>query len=218
MLALWPLSTNGQANTRIHADFTVKISTASGGQSLTAGQVCYDRNIRQLIYYLNFPEKEIWLTADTVIYQIKDGRIGARTPTFSMAEFSVFHLALNSRLQDFGLRNTTYKIDKVEREKDMVITTWLPPEKARDKLGKILISVKNKQLFGVVFLDPVGNIVRKQFFEDYQVIHGMPFPGKIVEIMIEEGRESYQVTTFRNIVIDELENDSKYYINIGALR
>jgi|LSQX01.2.fsa_nt_gb hypothetical protein len=218
LLITCSLSTKGQTNTRLRADFTVKISIANGGQSLTSGQVFYDRNIRQLIYYLSFPEREIWLTADTVIYQIRNGQIINRTPSFSMAEFSVFHLALNSRLQDFGLRNTTYKIEDVKREKDMVITTWSPPKQAQEKLGNILISVKNKQLFGVVFTSPEGAIVRKQFFEDYQVINGMPFPGKIVEVIIEEGKESYQVTTFRNIVVDDIENDSKYYVNTGSLR
>ncbi len=208
----------GQSYTRIHADFTVKIKASSGGQSLTTGRVFYDRNIKQLIYYLSFPEKETWLTADTVIYQIRDGRIQTRTPTFSMVEFSVFHLALNSRLQDFGLKNTMYQVENVERDKDMVITTWAPPEKSRKQLVNILISVRNKQLFGVVFQDPAGSVLRKQFFEDYKVINGMPFPGKIVEIIIDGGKEGYQVTTFKNIIIDELENDSMYLINIGALR
>lgn len=208
---------SGQGYTRIRADFTVKIKTAAGGQSLTMGQVFYDKNIKQLIYYLTFPEKEIWLTSDTVIYQIKDGAVKAKTPTFSMTEFSVFHLALNSRLQDFGLKNTTYKIENVDRDEDMVITTWAPPVKAREKLGNILVSVKNKQLFGVVFLDPSGNTLRKQFFEDYQVIRGLPFPGKIVEILMDTGKENYQVTTFKNIVVDELENDSKYSYPVSGL-
>ncbi|MDD2814105.1 MAG: hypothetical protein PHF53_11930, partial [Bacteroidales bacterium] len=88
LLIACSLSTKGQTNTRLRADFTVKISIANGGQSLTSGQVFYDRNIRQLIYYLSFPEREIWLTADTVIYQIRNGQIINRTPSFSMAEFS----------------------------------------------------------------------------------------------------------------------------------
>jgi hypothetical protein len=100
----------------------------------------------------------------------------------------------------------------------MVITTWSPPEKAREKLGNILVSVKNKQLFGVVFQDPAGTVIRKQFFEDYKVTGGLAFPGKITEINITNGIESYQVTTYKNVVADELENDSKYYYNVGGLR
>ena len=207
----------GQQYTRIHADFSVKVKTASGGQSLTMGQVFYDRNNKQLIYYVTFPEKETWVTSDTVVYQIKDGKLISKTATFSMAEFTVFHLALNSHLQDFGLKNTRYAARDVQREGDLVITTWAPPEKAREKLGNILVSVKNKQLFGVVFQDPQGVIIRKQFFEAYQLISGLAFPGKIIEINISNGIESYQVTSYKNVVVDEMENDNKYFYNTAGL-
>ena len=208
----------GQQYTRIHADFSNKIKTASGGQSLTMGQVFYDRNIKQLIYYVTFPEKVTWITSDTMVYQIKDGKLISKTATFSMAEFTVFHLALNSHLQDFGLKNTRYIADDVQREGDLVITTWTPPENAREKLGNILVSVKSKQLFGVIFKDPQGVIIRKQFFEDYQLINGLAFPGKIIEINISNGIESYQVTSYKNVVVDEMENDSKYFYNTSGLR
>jgi hypothetical protein len=203
---------------RIHAEFSVKVKTATGGQSLTMGEVFYDRNIKQVIYYVTFPEKEIWVTSDTVVYQIRGGSLVGKTATFSIAEFTVFHLALNSRLQDFGLRNTRYTADEVSREGDLVITAWSPPVKAREQLGKILVSVKQKKLFGVVFQDPAGTVIRKQFFEDYQLAGGLAFPGRIVEINTTSGINSYQVTTYKNIAVDELENDSKYYYNVGGLR
>jgi len=218
ILTWFALAVNAQQYTRIHADFSNKIKTASGGQSLTMGQVFYDRNIKQLIYYVTFPEKETWVTSDTVVYQIKDDKLISKTATFSMAEFTVFHLALNSHLQDFGLKNTRYIAGDVQREGDLVITTWAPPEKASEKLGNILVSVKSKQLFGVIFQDPQGVIIRKQFFEDYQLINGLAFPGKIIEINISNGIESYQVTSYKNVVVDEMENDSKYFYNTSGLR
>lgn len=216
-LCLGSLVCSAQQYSRIHADFSVKVKNAAGGQSLTMGQVFYDRNIKQLIYYVTFPEQETWITSDTMVYQIRGGKLIHKTATFSMAEFTVFHLALNSHLQDFGLKNTRYVARDVQREADLVITTWAPPEKARQSLGNILVSVKNKQLFGVVFQDPQGVIIRKQFFEDYQLISGLAFPGKIIEINISNGIESYQVTSYKNVVVDEMENDSKYFYNTSGL-
>jgi hypothetical protein len=219
LTVLLPLSLcKGQQYSRIRADFSVKVKTPSGGQSLTMGQVFYDRNLKQLIYYLSFPGKEIWITSDTMVYQIRNEKLISKTATFSLTDFTVFHLALNSHLQDFGLKNTTYKAEQVKRENNLVITTWRPPEKAREKLGNILVSVKNKQLFGVIFQDPKGIVIRKQFFEEYQVINGLSFPGKIIEINITNGIESYQVTTYKNVVVDEMENDSKYFYNTSGLR
>lgn len=207
----------GQQYNRIRADFSIKVRTSSGGQSLTLGQIFYDKNNKQIIYYISFPEREIWLTADTMIYQIRNDKLVTKTATFAIAEFTVFHLALNSRLQDFGLRNTQYTIGDVSREADLVITTWSPPEKTKQTLGNILVSVKNKQLFGVIFQNPQGVVIRKQFFEEYLVSSGLSFPGRIVEINTIEGRDSYQVTTYKNIVVDEMGNDNKYFYNISGL-
>ena len=216
-LTFFAIGSQGQQYNRIHTEFSVKVKNASGGQSLTMGQVFYDRNNKQLIYYVNFPEKVIWVTSDTLVYQIKDDKLISKTATFSMAEFTVFHLALNSHLQDFGLKNTRYIATEVQREGDLVITTWSPPEKARAQLGNILVSVKKKQLFGVIFQDPKGMVIRKQFFEDYLLIRGLSFPGKIIEININNGIESYQVTSYKNVVVDEMENDNKYYYNTSNL-
>jgi len=69
----------------------------------------------------------------------------------------------------------------------------------------------------VVFQDPKGGVIRKQFFEEYLLSSGLSFPGKIVEINTTEGRDSYQVTTYKNIVVDETQNDNKYFYNISGL-
>jgi hypothetical protein len=208
----------GQGYNRLRAEITVKSKEPGGTQSLTMGEVCYDRNQKQIIYYLSFPEKETWISADTSLFRVKDDKLVSRTFTPAMAEFSVFHLALSSHLQNYGLNHTRYKAESVSREGDQVITTWVPPVVAKSPLGKIMISARNKQLYGVVFFDQKDNILRKQFFEDYIVISGLSFPGKIVQIDIVNGIESYQVTTFRNIKVDEPDNDSKYYFPVGTLR
>jgi tRNA(His) 5'-end guanylyltransferase len=136
-LLLGSIAADGQQYNRIRADFSVKVKNASGGQSLTIGQVFYDRNNKQIIYYVTFPDHEMWVTSDTTVFQFRDGKLISRTATFAMAEFTVFHLALNSRLQDFGLRNTRYSVKDIAREGDMVITSWMPPEKAREYLGTL---------------------------------------------------------------------------------
>jgi hypothetical protein len=212
------LPAGAQGYNRIRAEISVKSKEPGGTQSLTMGEVCYDRNQKQIIYYITFPEKETWISVDTSLYRIREGKLISRTFAPAMAEFSVFHLALSSHLQNYGLNHTNYKAENVTREGDQVITTWVPPVVAKSPLGKIMISARNKQLYGVVFFDPKETILRKQFFEDYLVISGLSFPGKIVQIDIVNGIESYQVTTFRNIKIDEPDNDSKYYFPVSTLR
>lgn len=219
ILLLCPaLNTWAQSFNRVRADFTVKVKEVNGAQSLTMGQVCYDRNIRQVIYHLSFPGQETWISTDTVLYRLVKGKVMSRSTIPSVAEFTVFHLALSSQLQSFGLDKTLYKPEDVTREGELVITSWLPPAGMRKNFGKIMVSTQNRQLAGVVFFDPDEKILRKQFFEEFQLVSGISFPGKIVEINYINGIEVYQVTTFRNIVIDEKENDNDYYYPVSALR
>ncbi len=189
---------------------TIKSKNVDGEQAITIGKVYYDRNVRQVIYHISFPEPETWVTTDSLTYRIIKDSLVSKHISIGMAEFSVFHLALNSHLPNFGLKSSSYHIESVERDSSNVVTTWSPKENMKDKMGKILVSTRNKELFGVVFLDPSGSVLRKQFFEEYIYVSGLAFPGKIVEIGYEFGRESYQISNFRKLKVDELENNSNY--------
>ena len=195
---------------RIAADMTIKSKSSGGNQAIAIGKVYFDRNNKRVVYQINFPEEVTWLTTDSLTYIIKNDSVVSRDFSFGMAQFSIFNLALNNELSDFGLRNSSYSIENVERDDDLVITTWAPVDDMKDELGRIKVATRNKKLFGVVFLDTEGNPLRKQFFEDYLSISGLAFPGKIVEIGFEDGHESYQVINFKDIIIDELENNRFY--------
>lgn len=204
----------GQQYFRIRADVSVKTKLNTGEQSLTVGKVFYDRNEKIIVYELTFPTKELIVTADTVTYRMKGKEIIQRSFNPSLAEFSVFHLALSSHLPDYGLKKTQFKIKDVSKEGEMVITNWTPPKKLEEELGRIVISVMDKKLFGVVFFDPEDNIIRKQLFEDYIDKKGLAFPGRIVEISYTPEGENYQVMSFKNLVIDELENNNMYSFSL----
>jgi len=203
---------------RISADVSVKTKLYTGEQSLTMGKIYYDRNEKKIVYDLAFPEKSMLLTTDTVTYRIVDNRIVQRSFNPAMAEFSVFHLALSSHLPEFGLKRTQYEITDVVKEGEMVITTWTPPSKLAEDLGNILVSVIDKKLFGVVFFSPDGEIISKQFYENYVEQDGLAFPGRIVEISYSAEGENYQVMSFKNLVLDELENNNLYTYSVDGIR
>ena len=205
------INTQAQQYFRISGEMTIKSKNAAGEQAITMGKVFYDRNVRQIIYRISFPEPETWVTTDSLTYRIIGDSIVSKNISVGMAEFSVFHLALNSHLPNFGLKNSNYVIESVEQDGENVVTTWSPPVKMLDRMGKILVSTNDKKLFGVIFLSVEGEVLRKQFFEEYITIAGMAFPGKIVEIGYQFGRENYQVSNFRNLKLDDLENNSNYH-------
>lgn len=218
ILVCAPIKLSAQKFFRIKGDFTIKTKTAEGKSQLTIGKFYYDRNIKKLIYLNTFPRKEAWVSVDTSIYHIENSKVMGRQSTPPVAEFSMFHLALNSQLSSFGFKNSALTIEKIERANDMVITTWAVPQKAAKLFGKIKTSTKNNRLNGIIFIDVEGKILKKQFFNNYKNFNGIEFPQEVIEIIYINGKENYQVTTYKNIVIDDITEGAIYNYHIPGVR
>ncbi len=197
------LEASGQKFYRMNGEFAIKAKTADGKNQLTMGKFYYDKTIQKLVYVNTFPLNETWVSVDTNLYKIVDNKVITRYLSPPITLFSIFHLALTSQINNYGLKNSPFTISKVEKQNDMVITTWLPPSSMAKISGKVLVSNKSNKLFGIVFMDNKGVIVRKQFFDNYENVKGVEFPMEITDITYTKGKENYRVTTYKNIEIDE---------------
>jgi hypothetical protein len=211
LTACLAISAQAQDYFRIKASFTVKISNADGTKNLTKGTVYYDKNIKELIYDVSFPQKEKWISKDTSLVKIRDGEIFDRITIPSINEFTLFHLALNSSLNDFGLKNSVFKISKVEKKGDLVLSYWKIPEQASTFMDHVVVARKNNRLESVVMVGDQLKILSKQFYRNYIMVSAFEFPQQIVQIMYDKtGRENYQVTEFSNINLNEQGNNNQY--------
>lgn len=181
------------------------------------GKAYYDRNFKKLIYVNSFPVNETWVSIDTTVYCIKDNKIASATTAPPLGQFSIFHLALTSQINNYGLKNSMFKVGKVEKQKNMVITTWLAPFQYAKIFGKVLISTIDNKLYGIVFLDKNDKVLRKQFFNKYQNFSGLEFPLEIIDISYTNGKENYQVTTYKNLEIDKVSEDNLYNYTLPKL-
>lgn len=206
----------GQIFYRIKADFMIKAKTPAGQQQLTVGKVYYDENIRQIVYDISFPEKETWVQKDTVLYKIINSKLVSKQSIPTMVEFSIFHLVLNGNLTDYGLTRTSFKIKKVEKIDGNVISTWEPPQELRELSGDILLSNVNQQLNGIVFKNNGGEVISKQFFQNYIKVGGLAFPQEIVKEDIVNAQKVYEITTFSKILINDVSGENKYDYKIPA--
>lgn len=195
---------------RISAGFSIK-TKGDSVQQLTMGTVYYDMNTHKIVYDITFPKPEVWVQKDSLLFRIENGVIVDTTRIPFLAEVTIFHLALNGELPDYGLKSTPYRLEKVSKEAGLVIKTYAPPERYSEELGKVLISNKDRRLHGIIFMDAEGKVLSRQFFEEYTVSKGVAFPARIVQISSSKlGHEVYQVTTYRNITVNEQGKDHLY--------
>lgn len=202
--------TSGQQFYRIQADFTIKEKRVSGESQLLVGTVYYDRMINQVIYKFKFPKIESIVLHDTLYYKVVGNKITERQKSQIPSQSSIFNIALLGQLPNFGLKNSLYTVQGAVRSDDMVISTWLPSANMKKYMGKIVMSNKNKDLSGIVFYSPANEIVSKQFFKNYKNIGGLSFPTEITQISYTKTGNNYQVTTYKNIIING-KNDKGLY-------
>lgn len=216
LLPLSLLQTEPQYFFRIRTDFVIKAKSPTGEQQLTVGELFYDKNVKQIIYRVSFPEKEIWVQKDTLLYKIIDSKVVSKQHIPAGIEFSIYNLVLNGNLADYGLRKTRFKIKKVEKGDGSVISTWEPPAESKKYLGDILLSNVNQQLNGIVFKNNAGEIITRQFFRNYIKVKGLLFPQEIVKENYVNGQKVYELTTFTNILINDLSGENIYNYKIPA--
>ncbi len=195
---------------RFSAEYTVKFKDKAGNPVMKMGKVFYDIKTKKIVIKNGFPVKEYVVHNDTSIYHIRVGNIVQHNRIISPVEFSIFHLALNGQLSNYGLDKAGYTIEKVQKDKGLVIASWVPSEKFQHNLGKILISTKEKKLYGIVFLDLKEKIVSKHIFHKYVIIDGFEFPSEVVRINYFDNYELYELTTYRKIKVNETENDNYF--------
>jgi hypothetical protein len=218
-LFLFPLSViqvEPQVFFRIKTDFMIKAKSPTGEQQLTVGKIYFDKNVKQIVYDVSFPEKEIWVQRDTVLYKIVNSKIIGKQRIPAGIEFSIYNLVLNGTLNDYGLKKTKFILRKVEKSDNNVISTWEPPLEFKKYFGDILLSNVNQKLNGIVFKNNAGEVVSRQFFRNYMKVNGLSFPQEIYRENYINGQKDIELTTFTNIVVNDLSGENKYDFKIPA--
>lgn len=187
---------------RISGKFSVKARSDSASH-LSLGHFYYEHREKLLIYELSFPQEQTWVFSDTSIMRFAGDSLLERQRAPAIADFSVFNLALQNKLSNYGLAKSLYELSEVEQKDSAVISTWRPPEMLKDLFGAVYISAQNKKLRAMVFTDPEGKPLRKQFIRKYQLLRGVPLPVEILDILYFGDEKSYQITVYEEIKIND---------------
>jgi hypothetical protein len=203
--------TYGQEFFRFSADFTIKEkSTDQATGMLVTGKVYYDKNLGKLRYDVQFPEPENWLIQDTFMYRVAADTLVSVRKIVPLVEYSFFHMILSQQLVDFGLAKTGYTAGNVSQDGRQVLSTWNPPAQLAAYLGPVVLAQENKLLTGVALEDKDGKVMGKFYLQDYQIIDGLPVPGKIYQVFYKGETEFRRLLTFKNIVLNQTDDQNRY--------
>ncbi len=209
-------SAQAQMHYRVEVDFTIKEKSETKEQ-LIVGKVFFDKRTKSLLYDISFPDKEIWLIRDTTMYVIRNNKVITKSSAHGLVDFSVYNLLLNGSLSFFGLDKSPYKLTNTEKVNNMLITNWLPPDYAKTKLGMVKLAQTEKKLTGLINYNIKGEIISKQFFNNYIVVSGTDVPTEIIQFNYLPHKQEKKITTFRNYLFNNKQNEALYNYKLPTL-
>jgi hypothetical protein len=85
--------------------------------------------------------------------------------------------------------------------------------------GNIRMQTINKRLDAMVFYNTKGVVVSQQYFKKYVNVKSVEFPTEVTMVSIsEKGEKNIQLTTYKNVVIDQNNEDEIYRYKVPISR
>ena len=193
---------------RIEADYSIKEINTNGKQSLIVGKVFFDKTKKTMTHHQTFPAENLLVFKDTTVFLIINDSVAKSKSSALSIDFSIYNLILNNNITDFGLEKFGFELVDVEDREGKVVSKW---RNASASAGIVAITQEAGRVDGVIFYDPNGKPLMKQYFNDYEKFGRIYFPTKIFEIISTPFGENKKITTHRNIKVDDFEDEAYYY-------
>lgn len=200
---------------RIHSDFLFRSKGLDSMFRVTKGEVFFDKNIKTLVFKNTFPQRETFVIKDTFLYVFHGDTLIDTRKNIIPPEHTMFSYLLSSTFANYGLENSGFQINNVERKKGIVVTSWMPNGLIGKYVGKILVANKDKRLYSVVIYDNEKKLLSRQIFKKYESIQGTEIPSEILSVTYYSDSSQYmQITNLSNIKLNETVNESMYHFKL----
>lgn len=195
---------------RIKADIFTKTRLPDSTFQVSKGKLCYDVNNKKIIFDFTFPQKEKIVLFDTIMYTFRKDTLFSRDKNFLIPDQSLFHFMLMGKISNYGLDQANFEMIGVDKKKDMIIATWMPPESMKNMISKVLVTTKEKLLYSVTMIDAKGKVLNRQILKNYKLIQGLEIPSEILIATYLDRGNIYQIINMDNIILNETKNNGDY--------
>jgi hypothetical protein len=117
---------------------------------------------------------------------------------------------MSGNLSNFGFENAGFEAASIDKENDLVITTWLPPDMIKEHISKVLVATKEKQLYSITLFDANNQVMNRQILKKYQWIDNIEVPHEILIATYTETGTMYQIISLKNVKLNEEGNNEAY--------
>ena len=160
-------------------DFTRKL-TEKGKTERTTGTLHYDAEAARVVVQVQKPILQI--------IPVKDKVMEIYYPVENQAYRFIFEgriplpfveSIIQSTQVEYGLTALGYSLDKHEITDDVLYTYWTPPEKAKDKLGTIILGSRDGLLISTEAKTPKDHLTAKSLYGNHTKLGNSNIPMEV---------------------------------------
>ena len=130
----------------------------------TAGTLHYDAEAARVIVEVTEPLKQIMIVKGKVVEIYYPVENQAFRFTFEgRIPLPFVESILQSTQAEYGLTTIGYSLDRHEIVDDVLYTYWTPPEKAKDKLGTVILGSRDDRLISAEVKTPAVSSLQNPF-------------------------------------------------------
>ena len=173
-------------------DFTREL-TENDKTEYIAGTLHYNVRTSRVVVEVNQPLQQIMVVKDNVLeiyYPIE--KQAFRFISEGRVPLPFVESIIQSTQAEYGLTAIGYTLDKHDVVDEVLYTYWAPPKEAKDKLGPIILGMRDDRLTSTEVQNPKGHIIGRSRYEDHSKIGTSYIPMTITSSMFGEKSEVHQ--------------------------
>jgi len=156
----------------------------NGKVFIIKADVFYNIDGNMTLHY-TYPQEYIFITnpkGEIKVYYPSTNKVLIQQNEIFSSENDVLYSFFSQKTTDMGLKEYGFVIQNSRYQQDMMITTWLPPISAMDKISKIEMAHENYLPIYTAIYNTKSKFSKKIYYGDYMNVSQYSFPLKITEI------------------------------------
>ena len=155
-------------------DFTREL-TENNNTERTIGFLHYNFKTARVVVEVTEPIKQIMIVKDNVLEIYYPAELQAfRFISPGRVPLPFVESIIQSTQTEFGLSTIGYSLDEHVIVADMLYTYWTPPKKVKDKIGAVILGMRDNRLFSTDVKNPQGDIIANSQYQNHRKV-GMHF-------------------------------------------
>ena len=151
-------------------DFTRELTEKDKTEHI-AGTLHYDVKAARVVVEVTEPLKQIMIVKDNIleIYYPMEKQ-AFRFISEGRVPLPFVESIIQSTQAEYGLTAIGYTLDKHDVVDQVLYTYWKPPEKAKDKLGRVILGMHKDRLISAEIKNPEGYIIGRSRYQNHSKI------------------------------------------------